>query len=175
MRLTSLINPFKVCRYLINQSKFRRVGSHPAFEGYIDCKHTRNIVAGDYCRFGKDVCLETLGEGRIVIGNNTELARHVLVSANTAVEIGNDCFVGEYTSIRDSDHGISRRVLIRKQEVVSKAIRIGNDVWIGRGCAILKGVCIGDGAVIGANSVVTHDLEPYNVVVGSPAKVIKKR
>lgn len=52
---------------------------------------------------------------------------------------------------------------------------VGNDVWIGANASILRGLTIGDGAVIGAGSVVTHDVEPYSVVVGSPAKVIKKR
>lgn len=52
---------------------------------------------------------------------------------------------------------------------------VGNDVWIGANASVLRGVTIGDGAVIGAGSVVTRDIEPYSVVVGSPAKVIKKR
>ena len=52
---------------------------------------------------------------------------------------------------------------------------IGNDVWIGQNATILPGVHIGDGAIIGANSVVGGDVAPYNIVVGNPAKVIKKR
>jgi len=52
---------------------------------------------------------------------------------------------------------------------------IGNDVWIGYGAIILSGVTIGDGAVIGAASVVTHDVPPYAIVVGNPAKIIKYR
>ena len=52
---------------------------------------------------------------------------------------------------------------------------IGNDVWIGRNALILSGVTIGDGAVIGANSVVSKDVEPYALVVGNPARVVKKR
>lgn len=54
-------------------------------------------------------------------------------------------------------------------------ISIGNDVWIGHGATILSGVSIGDGAVVGAMSVVTKDVPPYAIVVGSPAKVIKYR
>lgn len=52
---------------------------------------------------------------------------------------------------------------------------IGNDVWIGQNALILPGVHIGDGAIIGANSVVGSDVEPYTVVAGNPAKCIKKR
>lgn len=54
-------------------------------------------------------------------------------------------------------------------------IVIGNDVWIGRASLILSGLTIGDGAVIGANSVITKDVEPYSIVGGNPAKLIKYR
>jgi acetyltransferase-like isoleucine patch superfamily enzyme len=54
-------------------------------------------------------------------------------------------------------------------------VRIGNDVWIGRGSRILSGVTIGDGAVIGAWSVVTKDVRPYAIAVGVPAREIKRR
>lgn len=53
--------------------------------------------------------------------------------------------------------------------------RIGNDVWIGREATIMPGVCIGDGAVIGAHSVVTKDVGPYEVVAGNPARHIRTR
>jgi len=53
--------------------------------------------------------------------------------------------------------------------------RIGNDVWIGYRSTVLSGVAIGDGAIIGAGAVVTKDIEPYAVVAGNPAKVIRKR
>lgn len=52
---------------------------------------------------------------------------------------------------------------------------IGNDVWIGQNAVILPGVHVGDGAIIGANSVVGHDIEPYTIVVGNPARELRKR
>ena len=54
-------------------------------------------------------------------------------------------------------------------------IVVGNDVWIGYNATIMVGVTIGDGAIIGTNSVVTKDVEPYSIVGGNPAKLIKKR
>jgi virginiamycin A acetyltransferase len=54
-------------------------------------------------------------------------------------------------------------------------IVVGNDVWIGYNATIMAGVTIGDGAIIGTNSVVTKDVEPYSIVGGNPAKLIKKR
>ena len=52
---------------------------------------------------------------------------------------------------------------------------VGNDVWIGQNAVILPGVHIGDGAIIGANSVVGSDVAPYTIVVGNPAKFLRKR
>jgi virginiamycin A acetyltransferase len=52
---------------------------------------------------------------------------------------------------------------------------IGNDVWIGQNAVILPGVSIGDGSIIGVNSVVGNDVEPYTIVVGNPAKILRKR
>ncbi len=52
---------------------------------------------------------------------------------------------------------------------------IGNDVWIGQNVTFLPGVKVGDGAIIGANTVVRDDIEPYTVVIGNPAKVLRKR
>jgi virginiamycin A acetyltransferase len=64
----------------------------------------------------------------------------------------------------------------KQQEVVSSGpINIGNDVWIGAGCKILSGVTIGNGAIIGANAIVTNDIPPYAIAAGNPARVIKFR
>lgn len=52
---------------------------------------------------------------------------------------------------------------------------IGNDVWLGYHAIIMLGIHIGDGAIIGANSLVTKDVEPYTIVAGTPAKTIRKR
>jgi chloramphenicol O-acetyltransferase type B len=52
---------------------------------------------------------------------------------------------------------------------------VGNDVWIGENATILSGISIGDGAVVGAGSVVTHDVAPYAIVVGTPARFLRSR
>ncbi len=57
----------------------------------------------------------------------------------------------------------------------SETVEIGNDVWIGEAAYIKAGVKVGTGAIIGAHAVVTHDVEPYSVVAGVPAKEIRKR
>jgi len=64
---------------------------------------------------------------------------------------------------------------MRYQPHTCEPILIGRDVWIGRGSCILPGITIGEGAVIGANSVVNKDVPAYAIAAGIPAKVIKMR
>lgn len=84
------------------------------------------------------------------------------------IEIGEHVYIGENVIIKDSDEHY-----IDSKKPKTKPIKIGNNVWIGMGSIILKGVTIGDGAVIAAGSVVTKDVEPYTMVAGVPA-VLKK-
>lgn len=64
---------------------------------------------------------------------------------------------------------------MQKQPLESSPIEIGEDVWIGAQCTVLKGVKIGSHAVVAANTVVNKDVPPYAIVAGSPAKIIKYR
>lgn len=75
----------------------------------------------------------------------------------------------------DHNHGINVGKTIRSQVAKIGEVIVGNDVWIGAGAKILMGCHIGDGAVIGANAVVTGDIPPNAIAVGVPACVIKFR
>jgi len=73
-------------------------------------------------------------------------------------------------------HAYLVKSFVKKDKFKSYApVKIGNDVWIGANCLIVDGVLIGDGAIIAANSVVTKNVEPYQIVGGVPAKFIKSR
>ena len=93
------------------------------------------------------------------------------------VTIGKDVMMGPEVIIYTSGHEYSRKDLtIREQGGgLVKQVIIGNDVWIGRRVIIMPGVTIGNGCVIGAGAVVTHDVPDWCVVGGVPAKIIKER
>ena len=94
------------------------------------------------------------------------------------VKVGNYCCFGPDVHIGGMQHSYwwySMSPLLSNECKVSEKTIIGNDVWIGAQAIIKQGVKIGDGAVIGANSFVNKDVEPYSIVVGSPAKHIKYR
>lgn len=118
-------------------------------------------------------------------GERIEIGSHCLLNHNNVLQAGKECGrirIGDYVhtganvmmfafnhSIDDTD------VPSKLQDYYDADITIEDDVWIGAGSVILAGVTIGKGSVIGSNSVVTHDIPPYSIAVGIPAKVIKNR
>lgn len=114
-----------------------------------------------------------IGDPKIVVGENfyANVDCHFLGE----ITFGNDVSIGPKTVIWGRDHRLSRGELIRRQGHIKRPIRIGDDVWIGAQCTILKGVTVGSGAVIGAGSVVVEDIPEYAIVVGNPARVARFR
>jgi acetyltransferase-like isoleucine patch superfamily enzyme len=104
---------------------------------------------------------------------------------NSALVIGNFCSIAENVTImlggeHHTDWITTYPLYLAfrnpKPSVYSKGgVTIGHDVWIGKDALILSGVTIGNGAIIGAGAVVTKNVEPYSIVAGNPAKMIKKR
>lgn len=132
--------------------------------------------------------------GKISIGDRTYIAGKTSLISIDSIEIGNDVIISWGCTIYDhNSHSIywderkddTMQSIVDLKEngnfiqnknwnvVKSKPIKIGDKAWIGFDCVILKGVTIGEGAVIGARSVVTKDVPPYSVVAGNPAKVLK--
>ena len=113
--------------------------------------------------------------GSIKIGNNVGISGST-VYAWESIEIGDNTMVGANCKIMDSDlHPLDPelRNAGNVEAVKTAPIKIGRDCFIGCNCLILKGVTIGDGAVIGAGSVVTKDIPARAVAAGNPARVIR--
>ena len=124
--------------------------------------------------------------GKVNVGDYTTINNSTIIGRLNTVKIGKYCSIAKDVYIIDINHDLNRRTtsfmykfidfIDKRDEFQSNgAIEIRNDVWIGKGSIILSGVTIGDGAVIAAGSIVTKDVEPYSVVAGAPAKLIKKR
>lgn len=142
------------------------------FDGPVRLSKRIALELGTSCRFGREVFLDTNG-GRITLGHHVRINAGCVLVSYSSISIGDDCLVGEYVSIRDANHGTEAGQAMRLQPHTSAPIVVGRNVWIGRGAVVLKGVRIGDGAVIAANSVVTHDVAPHTLVGGVPARLIK--
>jgi len=112
----------------------------------------------------------------LVIGDDVDFALDVVITTGGGVKIGDRTLVGYRTQILSTNHQIpNNRGLIFGSGHVKKEVVIGSDVWIGANCLILPGVTIGDGAVVAGGSIVTKSVEPYNIVAGNPAKVLRIR
>ena len=114
-------------------------------------------------------------EARITVGAFTFFGRNCHVNALVPMEIGAHSLFGPGCVLVDHNHGIRPGMRIDEQPCEPRPICIGSDVWCGAGVIVLPGVQIGDGAVVGAGSVVTRDVPPQAVVAGCPARVLRLR
>jgi maltose O-acetyltransferase len=113
---------------------------------------------------------------KISIGANVTINRNVsfyavLQEEDAEIYIGNFVRIAPEVSIYSGGHDYTKMSL----PVTGKKVQIEDNVWIGAKAIILPGVTIGQGAVIGAGSVVTMDIPEYSIAVGNPARVLKKR
>jgi len=112
------------------------------------------------------------------LGFDTRITTNCILWAGkkSKIILGDNVLIGPGAQLHASNHGYELgKGPMTYQERIEKDIVIGNDVWIGLGATILSGVNIGDGAVIGAYSVVTKDVPHYAIVAGNPAKLIRYR
>lgn len=109
------------------------------------------------------------------LGNNSGIGINAQIAPY--VSIGNDVMMGPECMMYTVNHGMERTdvPMWRQNFTKPKPIVIEDDVWIGSRVIILPGVHVGKGSVIGAGAVVTKSIEPYSVVGGNPAKLIRKR
>jgi acetyltransferase-like isoleucine patch superfamily enzyme len=151
------------------------------------CKGSRLIIADRVvlCSWSRwtalgvahPVVLRTLtGDAVLSIGRGTGISGGSFCAA-VGIEIGERCLIGADVMVSDTDfHSLEpngRSESTDWSRIGSAKVRIGNDVFIGTRAVILKGVDIGDGAVIGAGSVVTRSVAPRTVVAGNPARLLR--
>jgi acetyltransferase-like isoleucine patch superfamily enzyme len=123
-----------------------------------------------------DGCKIRAHEGVVSIGAKTVMGQECTISAFQSVDIGRECIIADRTMFIDFDHGTAEvERAIRHQGIYKRDVRVGNNVWIGYGACILRGVTVGDNSVIGTNSVVTKDLAANVVAGGAPAHVLRMR
>jgi len=135
----------------------------------------------EYFQMMKNVFGENIGENsvvntpiqgacidRIKIGKNVFINSNTLFMARGGITIEDDVQIATNCQLLTNNHdSYDRQVLICKPILIKKG------AWIGAGATIMPGICVGKHAIVGASSVVTHDVPDYAVAVGNPAKVIK--
>jgi acetyltransferase-like isoleucine patch superfamily enzyme len=141
---------------------------------------TRISIGDDVNFFGKvDIFSGRIfDEPTLIIQNRVDIGHNVAFIVNKEIVIEDDVNVASGVTFMDTDSH-PREVAERIADLPPRAeeirpVRICKSAWIGRGSVILKGVTIGEGAVIGVNSVVVTDVPPYSVVMGNPGRVVFK-
>ena len=136
------------------------------------------LVLKENASISVDDASTIMGGSRIYINSNATLRlggcyinNNVNISCFEKIEIGKEVVISENVCIRDSDN---HAIISNQNQVPTQAVKIGNKVWIGMNVTILKGVNIGDGAIIAAGSLVNKDIPPCCLVGGVPAKIIKQ-
>jgi len=150
-------------------------------------EHIPNIASGVKVYIGDDVYLSgslTVAGGRVFdnpelkIGNRTFIGYKCIFSVARLIEIGDDVLIAGGCSLSDySGHPLDpdkRTAGVQVDPEDVRPIRIGNKAWLGRGAIILPGVTIGEGAVIGAATVVTKDVPPGHICVGNPGRLLSR-
>ena len=139
-------------------------------------RHPERVCLGDrvIIKEGVRIC-PTHPAAKIKIGSWTTIGYHVFLFSRSKITIGQNCLIAPFCYFVDSDHGTEPNALIRNQKMPTDPINIGDDVWLGTGVIVTKGVNIGNGSIVAAGSVVTKDIPANTVYGGSPAKFIKNR
>ena len=130
---------------------------------------------GRWCWVGNGTKIR-VHEGEVSIGAKTVLGQECTISAFQHVSIGRECILADRVMLIDFDHGVVEvERPIRHQGIYKRDVRVGHNVWVGYGAAILRGCTVGDNSIIGTYTVVTKDIPANSVAVGQPARVIRKR
>jgi acetyltransferase-like isoleucine patch superfamily enzyme len=115
-------------------------------------------------------------EGRVHVGAKSVMGQECTISAYKHVRIGEQCVIADRAMFIDFDHGVVEvERPIRVQGIYTRECVVGSNVWVGYGACVLRGVRVGDNAIVGTNSVVTRNVPANAVVGGVPAKVIRMR
>ena len=171
---SSIEEHLRLMRFFFRFYHFDRFGTHCAIGRRVRFWGPVRVFIGNHSGLFDDVIVSGVGE--IHIGDRSTVGHNSVLVSRERIEIGNDCMLAAFCYVLDVDHEFAdTKTTIREQGLRIKPVIIGNDVWVGAGTIILRGVTIGDGAVVAANSVVTKDVSPHAVVGGIPAKVVKDR
>jgi acetyltransferase-like isoleucine patch superfamily enzyme len=175
----------RLCVMLYREPLFRRrcasVGDNlylellPAISGHARITLGHDVIVSGALAIG---CSRVCEEPELIIGNNVFLGHQVVLHPNKRIVIEDDVLVASNCFITDSnEHPIDMERRIRHQpcepgEIKPVVIRRG--AWLGKDCVILRGVEIGEGAIIGAGSVVSKSIPPFTIAVGNPATVTRE-
>lgn len=153
-------------RNALHDAKKIRIGAHSIIRGELLLfAHGGDISIGDWCYIGEGVRIWSSGSVRI--GDRVLISHNVNIFDSLTHPLDARQRHAQFKEISKFGHP-------RSIDLSERPVTLNNDVWIGANVCVLRGVTIGEGAIVGAGSVVTHDIPPFTIAAGNPACVIRK-
>lgn len=153
-----------------------RIGAKTSLGARCMVDRPGGVAIGERVLLEADVYLKLVSDAAALeIGNHTFIGRGVELDVMDNISIGSHTLIAPRCFITDHAHGVAPGLRMDQQPCLAGRVLIGSDVWLGAGTVVLPGVNIGDGAVVGANSVITRDVAPMTVVAGAPARFLRHR
>lgn len=158
------------------REQFASIGEDVVLEAGVMVWHPETISIGENVYIGHRAMLKSYPGSRLIIGNDTWIGQNVFLHSAGGITIGNEVGIGPSVKILTSYHrDLGRPTALLDSPLEFKPVTVGDGVDIGIGAILLPGVTIGRGVQIGAGAVVTKDVEPFTVVAGNPAKLLRVR
>lgn len=179
LRLNLFIYAFHTARW---RGEFKCFGKNSSIRKRVRILHPEDISIGSATKICDNCIVESWlfpnSHGSITIGSNCEFGEYTHITSTNKIIICDGVLTGRFVLITDNSHGYTDgtdcNIMPDERKVVSKAPTIiGRNVWIGDKVSVMPGVRIGDGAIIAANAVVTHDIPAYALAGGVPARILK--
>lgn len=155
---------------------FGHVGNFTYIGKPIFIEGRKKIRIGNRVRIFPGIRLEAIGEGKIIIGDNTAIEQNVhITSMDSTLAIGSNSTILGNVCITNIDHGYKEigKSVLAQQHIISKT-EIGDNCFIGYGAVIQAGTILGKQCIVGANAVVRGKFSDYSVIVGAPGKTVKQ-
>jgi len=170
----------KLCSLFFSQV-FHRFGARSVIRLPVRLGGEKSIEIGNFVFVGSNCWIEVIEvdvakDGAVIsIGDRTSIAGDCTITAVSCVDIGCGVLIARFVHISDHSHAWGSNEKPIREQGISKiaAVKICDGAWIGHGAIICPGVTIGKNAVVGANSVVRHDVPDYSVAAGVPARIIR--
>jgi acetyltransferase-like isoleucine patch superfamily enzyme len=183
MRSHGMLTP-KYARLLLRLLRLKlRYGGRLQTEGIcficpgvsLEIKRGATLRIGRWAWIGHS-CKIRVHEGEVSIGAKTVIGQECTISAYQRVSIGRECIIADRVMLIDFDHGVTEvERPVRLQGIYKRDVHVGNNVWIGYGACILRGVSLGDNSIVGTSAVVTRSFPENAVIAGVPARVLRMR
>ena len=153
------------------------IGDNVFFKDRVDIRALKgaHLKIKSDVKLDKDVRIVATNGAKVTFSERSDIGCYSIFNCGADVIIGKDTLVAGFCYIQTGNHSIARHIPIRTQEMAQQPITIGDDCWLGGGSFIVAGAHLGAGVVVGANSLVNKSVGDFEVVAGSPAKVIKNR